>query len=57
MGKLDGIEAIDADGTAHFTETACAHAAKVDPRLAEPINPNDLEERTRLLLEVVNAAL
>ncbi|MDG2479707.1 MAG: hypothetical protein P8Q36_02405, partial [Alphaproteobacteria bacterium] len=56
MGKIDGIEAIDADGTTHFTAAACAHAARVDPRLAEPINPNDLEERTRLLLEVVQSA-
>ena len=56
MGRLDGIERIDADGTAHFTETARGHAAKVDPRLAEPLDPRDLEARTRLLLEIVDAA-
>jgi hypothetical protein len=56
MGRLDGIETIEADGTVHFTEAARSHAAKVDPRLAEPLDPRDLETRTALLLEIVNAA-
>ncbi len=56
MGRLDGIEQIDTDGIVHFTETACGHVAKVDPRLAEPLDPQDLEARTAFLLEIVNAA-
>ncbi len=56
LGRQDGIAAIDGDGTVHFTQEARGHAAKADPRLAEPLNPRDLEARTRLLLDIVAAA-
>ena len=56
LGRQDGIAAIDADGTVHFTQEAAGHAARADPRLAEPLDPRDLGARTRLLLDIVAAA-
>ena len=56
MGRLDGVEAVEADGTVRFTEAARAHAGKVDPRLAEPLAPGDMDDRARLLLEIVASA-
>lgn len=49
----DGVEAIEADGTVHFTEAAQAAVAGLDPRLAAPLRLDDLSERAGLLCEVV----
>ena len=56
MGRHDGLESVEADGTVHFTSAARAHAAKVDPRLGESLAPGDVDERARLLVEIVEAA-
>jgi len=56
LAHQDGIAAIEADGVVHFTPEARGHAALVDPRLAEPLDPRDLAARTRLLLDIVAGA-
>jgi hypothetical protein len=56
LAVQDGIAAIGRDSIVHFTEAARGHAEKVDPRLAEPLDPRDLSLRTRLLLEAVAGA-
>ena len=56
MGRLDGVEAVEADGTVRFTEAARRHVARVDPRLAEPLAPADVDARAELLVEIVSAA-
>jgi len=56
LAHKDGIAAIEADGVVHFTPEACGHAALVDPRLAEPLDPRDLATRSRLLLDIVAGA-
>jgi len=53
MSSLDGIQAIDNDGTIHFTDKARTSIAHIDIRLAEPLNLHDLETRTALVLETV----
>lgn len=53
MSSLDGVQAIDNDGTIHFTDKARASMASIDIRLTEPLNLCDLEVRTALILEAV----
>lgn len=49
MGRADGVERIDDDGTVHFTEACRAAIAGVDPALTEPLPLSDLERRAALL--------
>ncbi len=53
MSAMDGLEAIDDDGTVHFTEKARTSVQDIEPRLAEPLPISNLENRTALLLETV----
>jgi hypothetical protein len=53
MTKADGIEAIDADGTVHFTEAAKEILAPIDPRLTEPLALGDLTNRAKILVQTV----
>ena len=53
MSSLDGVQAIEDDGTIHFTDKARASIAPVDTRLAEPFGLRDMEARTALVLETV----
>lgn len=45
----DGIERIENDGTVAFTSAAQAVLRTFDPRLAEPLAPDDARERFQLL--------
>ena len=53
ISVLDGVQAIDADGTLHYTDNARNSVAHIDPRLAEPLNVNNLTERMALFLETI----
>ena len=53
ISTLDGVQAIDSDGTIHFTEKTRASIADISNRLAEPLAMADLESRTALMLETV----
>lgn len=53
LGALDGVAGIDADGIVQFTETAAEAVAGVDPCLAEPLNPWNMDDRTDRLLKIV----
>ena len=56
MGRADGVERIDDDGTVHFT-TACREAvAAFAPDLAEPLAVGDLLARASRLDEVLALA-
>jgi hypothetical protein len=45
MGRLDGVEHIDEDGTVHFTPSLKAAIAPHWPDLAEPLVPADAQAR------------
>jgi hypothetical protein len=53
--RLDGVEAIAADGTMIFTEAAQQFLRKVDPALAEPLHPSQAESRFGLLKSLLEA--
>ena len=53
QGERDGVARIDADGTLHFTDRVKSAMADLDPQLAEPIEPENLVDRTERLLSVV----
>lgn len=55
MTKADGVEAIDADGTVHFTTAASEILAPIDPRLVEPLALRDLASRAQLLCKIVHS--
>lgn len=47
--KGEGIERIDEDGTVFYTEHARQSVAEFCPELAEPLRPQDVEKRFRVL--------
>ena len=47
--QYDGIERIESDGTAVFTEKARTALRRIDPRLAEPLEPHAARARFDLL--------
>jgi hypothetical protein len=53
LGKLDGVERIEADGMVHFTEAAQSAVRQLDPGLAESLDPWDLKDRTDRLLSII----
>jgi hypothetical protein len=53
--RADGVEHIEPDGTVHFTERARAATEPWSKLIAQPLNPRDLECRSRALLDLVNA--
>jgi hypothetical protein len=53
IGRGDGVDRIDPDGTVHFTEAAAASVAPVAPDLAEPLPLDDLDRRSRRLLDLL----
>lgn len=53
IGRRDGIAEIAADGKVRFSDTAAAAVADVDPVLAAPLDPLDMEDRTARLLALV----
>jgi hypothetical protein len=55
IGRADGVERIDDDGTVHFTDAARAALAGVAPDLAEPLPFDDAEiaRRARRLIDLV----
>ena len=55
IGRLDGVAEIGSDGAVRFTEAAQAAVRDLDPALAEPLDPWDMAERTKRLLEIVRA--
>ena len=54
QGERDGVARIDADGTLHFTDRVKSAIADLDPKLAEPIEPGNLRNRTKRFLSVVD---
>jgi hypothetical protein len=50
--KGEGIERIDEDGTVFYTEHARQSVAESCPELAEPLRPQDVETRFRILQTV-----
>jgi hypothetical protein len=55
IGRNDGLERIDADGTAHFTEEARAALADVAPDLAEPLPLAEVDTRAARMLSLLGA--
>jgi hypothetical protein len=53
MGRGDGTDRIDGDGTVHVTPACRAAVAAVAPDLAEPLRIDDLDARTARLDEVL----
>ncbi len=51
---IDGIERVD-DGTIYYTQKAKDAMANIEPRLTEPYNPITDQERTSILLELVDS--
>jgi hypothetical protein len=49
MGRGDGLERIDADGTAYFTPACQEAVASLDPALAAPLPVSDLRSRAAQL--------
>jgi hypothetical protein len=49
VGRGDGIERIDDDGTVHFTDACKAAVADLEPELAAPLAIGDLPGRAALL--------
>ena len=56
MGRGDGVESIEADGTVVFTAEAVAAVADVAPWLAEPLAPGEAPERAGRLRDLLDAA-
>jgi hypothetical protein len=57
IGRGDGVERVDADGTVHFTDTARSLLADVAPELAEPLLFDDemIARRARQIIELLAA--
>ena len=53
--KGEGIESIAEDGTVFYTEHARQSVAEFCPELAEPLRPQDVEKRFRVLERVAQA--
>ncbi len=53
MGRADGVERIDQDGTVHFTSACREAVADFAPDLAEPLRVADLRARAARLDEVL----
>jgi hypothetical protein len=53
IGRGDGVDRVDPDGTVHFTESAAAAVAEVAPDLAEPLAPADLDRRAARILDLL----
>ena len=53
IGRHDGVEAIAADGTVTFSESARHAVAEVAPWLAEPLHPDDVPERAGRILRLL----
>ena len=53
LGKLDGVEKIEADGMVHFTEATQSAVREIDPGLAESLDPWDLKNRTDRLQMII----
>lgn len=56
MGRMDGVERIDADGTVHFTAAVKAALASRWPTLAQPLKPGDAQARYAQLRQAVMLA-
>jgi hypothetical protein len=52
---VTGIERFDADGTIHYTDTAKALMADIEPGLTEPYNALTDTTRTGMLLDFMNS--
>lgn len=52
--RMDGIEAIADDGTVVFTEEARAALHSLDPRLCEPLHPDECVRRFRILQSLLS---
>jgi hypothetical protein len=53
MGRGDGVDRIDDDGTVHFTEACQAAVATIAAELAEPLAIEELDARAARLDEVL----
>jgi hypothetical protein len=53
IGRNDGVERIDADGTVHFTEQARAAVAPVAPDLGEPLRVDEIEARAQRIASLL----
>ena len=53
MGRADGVERIDGDGTVHFTAACREAVADFAPDLAEPLAIGELAARAARLDEVL----
>ncbi len=53
IGRGDGLDHIDDDGTAHFTDAAIAALADTAPDLAEPLALDDVERRAARILSLL----
>ena len=56
MGRMDGVERIDADGTVHFTTALQAALESRWPELAQPLRPDDGQTRYAQLRQAVMLA-
>jgi hypothetical protein len=53
MGRGDGVDRIDDDGTVHFTPACRAAMAAIASELAEPLRIDDLDARAARLDDVL----
>jgi hypothetical protein len=53
MGRGDGVDRIDDDGTVHFTPACRAAVAAIAPELAEPLRIEELDARAAVLDDVL----
>jgi hypothetical protein len=53
IGRKDGLERIDEDGTAYFTDEARAALAGVAPELAEPLTLDGVDVRAKRMLKLL----
>jgi hypothetical protein len=56
IGRNDGVDTIDADGTVRFTEAARAAVATVAPWLTEPFHPDEARERAGRIRDLLAVA-
>jgi hypothetical protein len=54
MGRGDGVDRIDDDGTVHFTPACQAAVAAIAPDLAEPLRIDEIDARAARLDEVLD---
>lgn len=54
VGRGDGVDTVDDDGTIHFTEQARAAVVDVAPDISEPLPLSDLDRRGRRLLDLLS---